>query len=99
MAYLRWALLGLCASASPVAAKSLVQPDPGPLPIFNGSVALPCEFPSAVALWSDTQQRTFCTGTLIHPQVITTAAHCVNLEDPWASVDAEMFGADGTGRG
>src|SRR5262249_22728534 len=41
-------------------------------PIVGGQVVSTCQWPSAVALSLDG-----CTATLVHPRVVTTAAHCV----------------------
>jgi hypothetical protein len=46
-----------------------------PQPIKNGIDADTCQFPSVVAMldWSGTP---FCTGSLIHPELVLFAAHC-----------------------
>lgn len=43
---------------------------PEPLRIYGGEIAKPCEFPTTIA------GRDACTGTLVHPRVILSAAHC-----------------------
>lgn len=40
-------------------------------PVVGGVPAAPCDWPSTVMVNS-------CTGTLIHPRVVTTAAHCLS---------------------
>lgn len=57
-------------------------------PIINGSKCTPLEHPSAVAVivdatmnmmgWKVPMRTVMCTGTLIAPDVVLTAAHCVN---------------------
>lgn len=44
------------------------------LRIVGGTPTRTCHFPSTVALRAG---RGICTGTLIHPKVITTANHCI----------------------
>jgi hypothetical protein len=40
-----------------------------PAPIFGGTVATTCQWPTTVLLNG-------CTGTLVHPLIVTTAGHC-----------------------
>ncbi|MCA9709406.1 MAG: trypsin-like serine protease [Myxococcales bacterium] len=58
------------------AAEATPPPSPTPVPILGGDVVEPCGFPTTVSVGG------FCTGTLIHPQVVVYAAHCGD-EVPW----------------
>lgn len=63
-------LLPAVASAAPPA---LAGHD-DPTGIYGGQLATSCQWPSAVGLYGD---QTACTGSLVHPEVIVTAAHCL----------------------
>lgn len=71
-----------------------VEPPP-PLPIVGGDEAGACEFPFAVAILEDDETPVMCTGTLVNPNVVTLAAHCVNPDRPIVAVG---FGEEGQGK-
>ncbi|MGH1344186.1 MAG: trypsin-like serine protease [Nannocystales bacterium] len=52
---------------------SLELPDPPAPHVFGGAEAELCQWPTTVAVLDE---ASLCTGTLVHPQVVTYAAHC-----------------------
>lgn len=63
---------------SSVAAEDFGAREPAPLPIVGGDVTEPAEFPSVVAVLTG---HGLCTGTLVTPRLILTAAHCLQHVD------------------
>jgi trypsin len=61
----------------------------GPLPIVGGTDAGTCQFPTVTSMLVFDGSAMICSGTLIHPQVVMTAAHCIIPESP---IDAVGFG-------
>ena len=49
-------------------------------PVIGGSPTPEGEYPSVGSLWSDGFGGSSCTGTLIRPDVVLTAAHCIEPE-------------------
>lgn len=55
---------------------SHLSPDDVPtLRIVGGEKTKACHFPSTLLIKEEQEPR--CTGTLVHPQIVTTAKHCV----------------------
>ena len=59
-------------------------------PIVGGSIVEPCAWPSAVYLPDNTGG--FCSGTLIHPEVVLFAAHCMDPSEGGSPPVEAVFG-------
>lgn len=73
-------------SAAVAAEPSQVAPPIDPSAIVGGVEANPCQWPSVVSILEDDETPVMCTGTLIHPGVVLTAAHCISDERPVVAV-------------
>ncbi len=47
----------------------------GPAAVADGNIAQPCQWPTVVSFRAGEDK---CSGTLVHPRVIVTAAHCLD---------------------
>lgn len=74
------------------AAGDLKAADPAPHGIHNGLDATSCQFPATVAMLDELSGSLFCTGSLVHPQVVVFAAHCMDPGSSWATPGSVMFG-------
>ncbi len=80
-ATLAWVAFQGAAEASPMGEPDPVDPviespDQEPL-ISSGTAAHNCQWPTTVMLYAD---GALCSGTLVHPQIVTTAGHCPHPE-------------------
>lgn len=83
-------LLGVLLGAPPT------SEDSGPTPLIsNGIDASTCQWPSVVAM-IDIEQGglPFCSGTLLTPDVVMFAAHCIHEENSGWTAGAVAFGED-----
>ncbi|MCB9704736.1 MAG: S1 family peptidase [Myxococcales bacterium] len=89
-----WSLgLAALAPASSLAGPGdLAAPEPAPKAIHGGLDAATCQFPSAVAMLDQASESLFCTGSLVHPQVVLLAAHCIDPNYSWATPGYAAFG-------
>ena len=83
-------LVGWLAPAAASAAPT--GQDPAPPSIFNGTEADACAYPSVVGMLDRDTGGLFCSGTLIHPQLVLFAAHCMDPDDSWATPGSIMLG-------
>jgi uncharacterized protein (TIGR03382 family) len=58
--------------------------DPDPAAINGGETVEPCGWPSVVLLRGNGY---LCTGNLIHPEIVATAAHCIAVMEPDTEVE------------
>ena len=65
-------LLAVLALAPP---RELVRPV-DPIEIYGGQLAQTCQWPSTVAIHG---VDGLCTASLVHPEILVTAAHCLEL--------------------
>jgi MYXO-CTERM domain-containing protein len=72
-------VFAVCASVLALGACELEHPDTGSsaVHILGGTQSQPGQFPSVVAIVVDQGRRGMCTGTLVAPDVVLTAAHCI----------------------
>lgn len=64
-----WLLVGAGVAASPLSAEASKASLSDDLRIYGGKPAKTCEWPTSVGLGG-------CTGTLVHPRIMLSAAHC-----------------------
>jgi MYXO-CTERM domain-containing protein len=71
-------------SALVVALLPGVGSSPDPQHIAGGASVNPCGWPSVVLLQGNGY---LCTGNLIHPEIVATAAHCIAVMEPETEVE------------
>jgi hypothetical protein len=70
----------------------LAVPVREPLPIVGGDDVGVCEWPSTVAFVLFGAQ--YCSATLVHPELVIAAAHCIHPASGWGEPEAIAFGED-----
>ncbi len=77
-------LSGLAAAIALATPQStLTAVPPPPVPIYGGEVVEPGAWPAVVAI---TLGSSLCTGTLVSPTIVLTAAHCLESEPLLSSI-------------
>ena len=65
-----------------------------PQTIVGGTETTLCQYPSTVAILEADASPVMCSGTLVHPEVVTLAAHCIIPERPIIAVGFGEQGQD-----
>lgn len=89
------------AMGAPAAAADPAVASPGEVPVSDvvgGHPAMPGEWPDAVAVMDDTGFA-FCSGTLVAPQVVITAGHCVGEAGAPPPTQVKINAVDSAGTG
>jgi hypothetical protein len=63
--------------------------------VQGGEEAAPCAWPTSVAIvydeyaqWDPESSGVFCSGTLVHPELVVFASHCM---DPWGNANPDYI--------
>lgn len=75
----------------------LSAPEPDPQFITGGTETTNCQFPSVVSVLEDDDTPVWCSGTLVHPNVVSIAAHCVTPARPIVGIGFGEVGEGETG--
>lgn len=79
-------------SAGAGPSKRLEVEAPDPETIVGGIEADACQWPSVVAILENDPTPVMCSGSLVHPRVVLTAAHCIVPDRPIVSVSLGEYG-------
>jgi uncharacterized protein (TIGR03382 family) len=92
MSHIRFARLAVFSSLSVLALVAVASATPPPPPIVGGTLAPPGKWPDTVAVLG---KDGACSGTLVAPDVVVTAGHCIDTEPETVVVDSTDYARTG----